>query len=90
MSKYNNLKEQSDGSVFKGSKLVEQLSSFNYDNGVTVIQGLPSCPECGKLLTHEYLKNEWYCSGCGTGWDETSLIEALQNKRAVEKLHEED
>lgn len=90
MGKYDSLKAESSKSIFRGSKLVEQLSDFVViKDGRAVIQGLPACPECGNLLTHQFLKNEWYCTGCGTGWDEESLVEALQNEREVEGLCKE-
>lgn len=89
-NKYDSLKKSSDENIFPGDKFIEQLSSFSYENGVAVIQGLPPCPECGKILIHIFLKGTWYCSGCGTRWDDASLVKALQNERAIAELKEEE
>lgn len=90
-TEYEELKERSFANVFTGVRWAQQLTEAKLtESGLVIIQGLPRCPECSTILTHDFLKGVWHCSGCDTKWDVTSLIEALRNERAVAKLYEEE
>ena len=76
--------------IYTGKRYVKFLTSATMTgDGLAIVQGLPPCPECGRTLSHLYLQGLWHCSGCDTQWDESSLIAALQNERAVAKYKEE-
>ena len=89
--RYDDLKELVAKDVFVGDRYTAQLSDFIHtQEGLVIIQGLPPCPECGHTLSHIYLQGMWHCPDCDTQWDEHSLVEALQNERAVAKLYKEE
>ena len=91
MSKYDKLKEPSDENTFVGDKFADKYSDFIYTKeGTSIIQGFPACPECGSVLARRFLQDTWYCSSCNTVRGRHSLIEALQNERAIAKLYEEE
>lgn len=83
MSKFDPLKEQTK-EAFTGGKFSEQhFRVVSAGEGMSIIQGLPSCPECGAILAHNFTHSFWRCLHCKTEWDEDSLVEALQNERAA-------
>ena len=91
MSKFELLKDPSAEDTFTGVKFADQYTeSVPTEDGMAIIQGFPACPQCGVILSCEFTAQQWCCAGCHTRWNKASLIEALQNERAVAKLYGEE
>ena len=84
--KYRNLLGSTNKDIY-GSKFIHTSSTFVHrDSKLTIIHGLPDCPECKAVLDKDWWNSKWVCKGCGTVWDSVSLLQAIETES---KLMEE-
>lgn len=65
-----------------GMKWVKYCTTFVHrlKKPVTIIKGLPVCPECGTVLDRRFTSSTWVCWECGTVWSDADLVTAIDTE----------
>ena len=81
--KYNTLKDIPIR-IVEGARHIAATSCFlRRHDELTILHGIPACPECKHIL-HMNLRNAgWHCIWCGTDWATLDLIQAIENEDAL-------
>ena len=81
--KYSTLKE-APFKIIEGIRHVAATSSFLRRNDeLTILHGIPACPECKHLLHMNIRTAGWHCIWCNTDWAVLDLIQAIETEDAL-------